>query len=840
MGCGSFCISQFASVTPLSDAPIYCLNLARRPDRRIQAWQQFRREGLEIARLIAPDAMSVTEARGWRNKGARACAAAHRLAWREARREGAEAVIVFEDDVVLCRGFRERLEALELPEDWAVLYFGCVFREPPELVLPGLLRVTGPSWDMHGYMLRRRVWEELGRELGKCSWRQRDGGAEGPRDEGRGGNQGAGRTGNLTERGKEDTACDVILAERHGRYPAYAVWPPMAWQVAGLSNNENSVRGNYRKDGTQGIYRECIRHLPGVEGEVEGRRDRGTKGQWDGGEEERSHEAKVGRGCARADTSVDGGGAEFPGRADGQGVDESLGVLNSARAQPRPTSLFKPAAPGRRFLVSPYSPASERLAYALVCSLRRYNPDIPVCVLGQDYVCTLPWRGLATVKTVRAPAAHGSDDQWFNKLGALLQSPTHETIFLDCDMVLLADPAGWFEALGTDDFTCFNRMLSPAIMPKETEINVVNVHRMREEFGVESVPVIDGGGHFYYRKTERGRRLVEATAAIMSGALQDGAGALYHRMAGPGNCAASDEIAFSIAAVQEGIVMPREWPAATKPISVFLPPHQHHETFDLAAGVARFYDNWSRSEVQPHAVHFCHRSKQRPEYVKFVADCLRLKRAPQPGESPGSAPAPKVLPRALTASQGKRRFLFDLGHHYGEGLGYLRELYGVNGDWTVFTFEPNSRCREALQKAAAEGVVALPLAVHSAPGAAVFQREACGPGGAEDGQGSHLKELEFDLDRQGGGQEAVWKVDFPLFLRSLIAPGREHSFVVVKMDIEGAEYDILRAMLADGSIDLVDVLHVEFHDRLMPAESEETTGRLRAALRKRVDLVEHW
>jgi len=112
---------------PYADFPIYCLNLARRPDRRIQAWQQFRREGMDVQRITAPDALPVTEARGWRNKGARACAAAHRLAWRAARKAGAEGVIVFEDDVVLCRGFRERLAALVLPEDWEVLYFGCVF-----------------------------------------------------------------------------------------------------------------------------------------------------------------------------------------------------------------------------------------------------------------------------------------------------------------------------------------------------------------------------------------------------------------------------------------------------------------------------------------------------------------------------------------------------------------------------------------------------------------------------------------------------------------------------------------------------------------------------------------
>ena len=54
-----------------------------------------------------------------------------------------------------------------------------------------------------------------------------------------------------------------------GRYAAYTVWPPMAWQVEGLSNNESCIRGNYRTDGTQAFWRHNIRHLPGVVDDAE-------------------------------------------------------------------------------------------------------------------------------------------------------------------------------------------------------------------------------------------------------------------------------------------------------------------------------------------------------------------------------------------------------------------------------------------------------------------------------------------------------------------------------------------------------------------------------------------
>ena len=153
----------------------HCLNLSRRPDRRLREWSQFRREELKVKRLEAPDAFAVAEARSWRNKGMRACALAHRLAWREGRQAGAGATLVFEDDVVLCCGFRQRLEALELPDDWGILYFGCVMQTPPKQNSIGLLRIRGPVLDMHAYLIRSEFAAEVSREYAGVSCQLRSG-----------------------------------------------------------------------------------------------------------------------------------------------------------------------------------------------------------------------------------------------------------------------------------------------------------------------------------------------------------------------------------------------------------------------------------------------------------------------------------------------------------------------------------------------------------------------------------------------------------------------------------------------------------------------------------------
>lgn|GEM_PF-3417150 len=216
----------------------FCLNLKRRVDRRLKCRDQFKRFGIEVSFIEALDSLGVVSERSWRNKGSRCCSIGHQLAWRQAWRHS-EFTLIFEDDVILCDDFKDRLKNLILPADWAICYLGCVFREPPILVRPGLLRV-GQSFDMHAYLIRKPFARMLGRALRKPSQRSLDGPIP----------------------PEKRTAIDVILSDQHETHAAYAVWPPMAWQAEGLSNIEHSYRGNYHPDGRQRIYEGAIARLP--------------------------------------------------------------------------------------------------------------------------------------------------------------------------------------------------------------------------------------------------------------------------------------------------------------------------------------------------------------------------------------------------------------------------------------------------------------------------------------------------------------------------------------------------------------------------------------------------
>ncbi len=81
----------------------------------------------------------------------------------------------------------------------------------------------------------------------------------------------------------------------------------------------------------------------------------------------------------------------------------------------------------------------------------------------------------------------------------------------------------------------------------------------------------------------------------------------------------------------------------------------------------------------------------------------------------------------------------------------------------------------------------------------------------------------------------VGTIDTARWLREHV---RAEDFVSVKMDIEGAEYDVLRHLLDDGAIDLIDELRCEFHAARFPGLADRHDQILReVAARTR---LLHW
>ena len=215
---------------------VCCINLSRRVDRRLAAWNVFHLANLTVQRISAPNASSAHGARGWRNIGARACALGHRLAWRAAAREKGDSVLVLEDDVILAPIFKHRFTELRFPVDWDIIYLGCIFRTLPRVFDQGVVRVTGPTWGTHAMILRSGILPRLHSLL-------------------------AGYSGRSCLPVKKPMAIDNLLSTLHGELNVYASYPNLAWQRPGISDIDGCRKGAWDSQGQQTAFPEVIAEL---------------------------------------------------------------------------------------------------------------------------------------------------------------------------------------------------------------------------------------------------------------------------------------------------------------------------------------------------------------------------------------------------------------------------------------------------------------------------------------------------------------------------------------------------------------------------------------------------
>ncbi len=215
----------------------FYMNLGPRDDRRSEVELTFFLHGLEVERMPAVKAAWVKDARGYSSTVRYACGITKALCVRQARLRGADAVLVFEDDLVLDDDFQRKVDALELPDDWGMFYFGCQHLERPQPVSAGLVRV-GKALDTHAVAFRAPYFSQILKAL-------------------RG-----------TGKGKPVTkyASDVELSNLQKRIPTYAAFPNLAWQAVSPSDIQNRAYSNYGPRGQQLGRRELVQ---GLEWEME-------------------------------------------------------------------------------------------------------------------------------------------------------------------------------------------------------------------------------------------------------------------------------------------------------------------------------------------------------------------------------------------------------------------------------------------------------------------------------------------------------------------------------------------------------------------------------------------
>lgn len=157
------------------------------------------------------------------------------------------------------------------------------------------------------------------------------------------------------------------------------------------------------------------------------------------------------------------------------------------------------------------------------------------------------------------------------------------------------------------------------------------------------------------------------------------------------------------------------------------------------------------------------------------------------------------------------KIFIDAGYYVGKALEYYAPF--IDDSWKVYAFEPNTELdvMGSLERFpfAVEWVK---KAVWTEDGQMEFRL-----GGRNDA--SHLDGIRDSVDRK----ITVPTIDFSRFIAEL----PKDATIVCSMDIEGAEYPVLRKMVEEGTAQKLDLLDIEFHHRLLTGEDAATSSTLR-------------
>jgi FkbM family methyltransferase len=183
-----------------------------------------------------------------------------------------------------------------------------------------------------------------------------------------------------------------------------------------------------------------------------------------------------------------------------------------------------------------------------------------------------------------------------------------------------------------------------------------------------------------------------------------------------------------------------------------------------------------------------------------------------------------------------KKIFLDCGTHLGEGLSKFIELYNIDKDWEIYSFEPNVFLwQEHVAQNIHDNIHYINKAVYTNNEPIVFNIAYPNT----DASSIYKKHIG---DNYHGSIE-VECLDLSDFILNTFS---KEDFIVVKMDIEGAEYAVLRKMIEDKSINYIDELYVEFHSHkdqyaiLENGENKDSTFKLIEKIKSLGIKFTHW
>ena len=169
----------------------------------------------------------------------------------------------------------------------------------------------------------------------------------------------------------------------------------------------------------------------------------------------------------------------------------------------------------------------------------------------------------------------------------------------------------------------------------------------------------------------------------------------------------------------------------------------------------------------------------------------------------------------------QRALFLDCGSNLGQGFEFFKGFYKQDR-FDFILFEPNPHCFKILEQKYSglrkDGVRLMNVAVGSEEGEVEFYGLDETQGGIYSVGGSILPEHNSRMYTTARNSNLkVHSINFNNFLNDLFDK-EIYSTYILKLDIEGGEYQILDSLIENRKVNLFESIYVEFHSQYMNQE----------------------
>lgn len=180
-----------------------------------------------------------------------------------------------------------------------------------------------------------------------------------------------------------------------------------------------------------------------------------------------------------------------------------------------------------------------------------------------------------------------------------------------------------------------------------------------------------------------------------------------------------------------------------------------------------------------------------------------------------------------------KKIHLDLGTHFGQGLNNFISILNIDSNWDVYSFEANPITYNEFKNIGGHNAFGnlninfLNQAIGTSEEMISMNLETAGDTKKPNGMASSIISLN-EWQPWGGTLQQNFKetaivqcIDFSNFVSKL-----DGDFITCKMDIEGAEFDILEKMISDRSILKINKIWIEFHDNFFTEKQKYLDRKL--------------